>query len=56
MASVEIKITCGCGFKTESSKVKSGITTLEEAVKHCEKTTHTLTINGLVKGVKRGKA
>jgi len=40
MASVKLNISCGCGFKA---------TTLEEAIKHCEKTGHCLTILGAVR-------
>lgn len=36
---VSLKVSCGCGFKTEK---------LEEAVKHSEESRHQLTIGGSV--------
>ena len=40
MAKTDIKYQCGCRFITVS---------LEEAVKHAEKTGHTLTVLGTIK-------
>lgn len=46
MASVEIKYTCGCKFSTDK---------LEEAVEHADAKGHTLTVLGVVQGIKKSK-
>lgn len=50
---VQITITCGCGFKVETAPKKQAVNVLAEAIDHSQKTGHTLTVNGLVKGVKK---
>ena len=49
MADVDLKVTCGCGWKTQSSKVKPAGLAIAEAKNHSEKAKHTLTIGGLVR-------
>lgn len=44
MATVNIKVPCGCGYTA---------TNLEEAVRHADETGHTLTVLGTVKSNNR---
>ena len=48
-----LRISCGCGYKAESNIIKQPVTVLAEAKDHSKKTGHTLTIGGLVKGIKK---
>ena len=46
---VVLAVTCGCGWKSQTSEVKNHTLVLAEAKNHTQKTGHTLTINGLVR-------
>jgi len=45
-AAIQIKYTCGCGFRTDK---------LDEAVQHVEKTGHSMTVLGMIRADKSSK-
>lgn len=49
MSSINLVVTCGCGFKTQTSPTKSVGDVLGEAKNHSDREKHSLCIGGVVK-------